>query len=115
MLKSLHNQEDPNSVLRYWVLPRAGRSEVMYFRRSTEGLVLTEKPEDVQDDHSANARMMSAIQAAFGPNEPIEYRPPLGPERTFYRCKKWAIKRKLLVMSNGRAYLPASGVKVNIN
>ncbi|HVP54937.1 MAG TPA: AAA family ATPase [Candidatus Eisenbacteria bacterium] len=115
VLMGLHNEEDPNSVRRCWVLPRAGRAEVMYFKWSDEGLVLTEKPEDVQDDHSANARMLSAIHAAFGPNEPIEYRPSLGPERTFYRVKKWAIERRMLVVSNGKAYLPADGVRVNIN
>lgn len=115
VLMSLCNEEDPNSVRRCWVLPRAGRAEVMYFAWGAEGLVLTDKPEEVQDDRSANARMMSAIQATFGPNEPIEYRPSFGPERTFYRCKKWAVERKLLVTSNGKAYLPATGVRVNIN
>jgi hypothetical protein len=76
--------------------------------------MLTEKPEDVQDDSSANARMMSAVQATFKLNEPIVYRPSLGPERTFYRWKKWAVDRRLLVQSNGKVYLPATGVRVEI-
>ena len=75
VLMSLFNEEDPNSVRRCWVLPRAGRAEVMYFAWGAEGLVLTDKPEDVQDDHSANVRMMSAVQAAFKPDEPILWRP----------------------------------------
>jgi hypothetical protein len=115
VLMSLHDEKDPNCTRVCWVLPRAGRAEVMYFGWSDKGLVRTEKPEDVQDDHSANARMLSAIHATFGPDEPVEYRPSLGPERSFYRTKKWALERKLLVMSNGKAYLPAAGVRVNIN
>jgi hypothetical protein len=87
----------------------------MYFGWSDKGLVRTEKPDDVHDDQSANARMLSAIHAAFAPDEPIEYRPSLGPERSFYRTKKWAIERGLLVVSNGKAYLPAGGVRVSIN
>jgi len=70
--------------------------------------------EDVQDDSSANARMMSAVQATFKLNEPIVYRPSLGPERTFYRWKKWAVDRRLLVQSSGKVYLPATGVRVEI-
>jgi putative DNA primase/helicase len=115
VLMSLFNEEDPNSVRRCWVLPRAGRAEVMYFAWGAEGLVLTDKPEDVQDDNSANARIMSAVQAAFGPDEPILWRPSLGPERTFYRWKKWAVDHKLLVQTAGKVYLPATGVRVNIN
>ena len=115
VLMSLFNEEDPNSVRRCWVLPRAGRAEVMYFAWGAEGLVLTDKPEDVQDDRSSNARMMSTMQATFGPDEPIVWRPSLGPERTFYRFKKWAIDKGLLVVSDGKAYLPAAGVRININ
>jgi hypothetical protein len=115
VLMSLCNEEDPNCVRRCWVLPRAGRAEVMYFAWGAEGLVLTDKPEDVHDDHSANARMISAVQATFGPDEPIVWRPSLGPERSFYRFKKWAIDKGLLVVSDGKAYVPATGVKVNIN
>lgn len=48
VLMSLCNEEDPNSVRRCWVLPRAGRAEVMYFTWSADGLVLTAKPEDGQ-------------------------------------------------------------------
>ena len=114
VLMSLHDQEDPNSVRQCWILPRAGRAEVMYFAWGADGLMLTEKPEDVQDDSSANARMMSAVQATFKLNEPIVYRPSLGPERTFYRWKKWAVDRRLLVQSSGKVYLPATGVRVEI-
>jgi hypothetical protein len=115
VLMSLCNEEDPNSVRRCWVLPRAGRAEVMYFAWGVEGLVLTDKPEEVHDDNSANARMISAVQATFGPDEPIVWRPSLGPERSFYRFKKWAIDKGLLVVSDGKAYVPATGVRVNIN
>lgn len=115
VLMGLHNEEDPNSVRRCWVLPRAGRAEVMYFAWGADGLVLTDKPDDAQDEHSANARMLAAIQAAFKPDEPIVYRPSLGPERTFYRCKRWAVDKGLLLEAKGRVYLPAAGLRVEIN
>jgi hypothetical protein len=111
VLMSLHNEEDPNSVRRCWVLPPAGRAEVMYFAWAADGLVLTDKPDDVQDDNSALARMTSAVQSAFKADEPIVYRESLGPERTFYRWKKWAVERKLIVQSNGKTYLSATGVR----
>ena len=107
VLMSLNNEEDPNSVRRCWILPRAGRAEVMYFAWGAQGLMLTDKPDDVQDDQSANARMLSAVQAAFKPDEPIVWRPSLGPERTFYRWRKWAIDKRLVVETKGKAYLPA--------
>ena len=110
VLMSLFNEEDPNSVRRCWVLPRAGNAEVMYFAWGSEGLLLTDKPEDVQDDRSANARMMSAVQATFKPGEPIVWRDSLGSSATFYRWRSWAIGRHLVVQSGGKLYLPASGV-----
>jgi putative DNA primase/helicase len=115
VLMSLHNEEDPNSVRRCWVLPRAGRAEVMYFAWGADGLMLTEKPDDVQDDRSANARMTSAVQAAFKPNEPVVWKPSLGSERTFYRWRKWALEHRLLVQNGGKVYLAATGVRVSIN
>jgi AAA domain len=114
VLMGLHNEEDPNSVRRCWVLPRAGRAEVMYFKWAAEGLVLTDKPDEVQDEQSANARMMSAVQASFAPDEPIVYRESLGPPATFYRWKKWAINRRLVIQSNGDMYLAKTGVKLAI-
>ena len=91
-------------------LPRAGRAEVMYFGWSAEGLVLTEKPDDAQDGHSAHARMMASVQATFKPGEPIVWRESLGPSATFYRWRKWALERRLVVQSNGKLFLPATGV-----
>lgn len=114
VLMSLHNEEDPNSVRRCWVLPRAGRAEVMYFAWGADGLMLTEKPDDVQDDSGANARMMSLIQATFKPSEPIVYRESLGSSSSFYRWRKWAIDRRLVIQSNGKIFLRATGVKVDI-
>lgn len=114
VLMSMHNEEDPNSVRRCWVLPRAGRAEVMYFTWADGGLVLTDKPEDIQDDHSANSRITSAVQAAFKPNEPVVWQPSLGPERTFYRWKRWALEQRLLVQTDGKVYLAPGGVRVSI-
>jgi hypothetical protein len=114
VLLSLHNEEDPNSARQCWVLPRAGRAEVMYFTWTADGLTITERPEEVQDDSSANARMMSAVQASFGPSDPIVYRPELGPERSFYRFKKWAVDKGMLTQSGGKVYLRPSGARVAI-
>jgi hypothetical protein len=114
VLMGLHNEEDPNSVRRCWVLPRAGRAEVMYFKWAPEGLVLTDKPDEVQDDQSANARMMATVQAAFAPDEPIVYRESLGSESTFYRWRKWALGKRLAVQSNGNLYLAKTGVNLAI-
>jgi hypothetical protein len=73
---------------------------------------MPDKPDDVQDDDSALGRMTSAVQAAFKPDEPIVYRESLGPQRTFYRWKKWAVDRRLVVQSNGKTYLSTTGVRV---
>jgi hypothetical protein len=115
VLMGLHNEEDPNSVRRCVVLPRAGRAEIMYFAWAAEGLVLTEKPEESQDDNGAYARMTSAAQAAFEPDEPVVYRPSLGPERTFYRWKKWAKDRGVVTQADGKTYLAATGARVEIS
>ena len=114
VLMSLHNEEDPNSVRRCWILPRAGRAEVMYFAWAAEGLVLTEKPDDAEDDKSSYARMTSAVHSSFKADEPIVYRESLGSERTFYRWKKWAIDKKIAIQSNGKIFLPATGLKISL-
>jgi len=115
VLMGLHNEEDPNSVRRCVVLPRAGRAEVMYFAWAAEGLVLTDKPDDTKDDNSTYARITSAVQAAFNADEPVVYRPSFGSEATFYRWRKWAIAHKLLVQSDGKSYVAATGLKLSIN
>src|SRR5262249_53734160 len=80
VLMSLHDEKDPNSTRVCWVLPRAGRAERMFFVWQDGGLVQTAEPESVPEDGS-HARMTSAVQATFGPDEPIVWRPALGPER----------------------------------
>jgi hypothetical protein len=110
ILMSLHNEEDPNSVRRCWILPRAGKAEVMYFRWESGGLALTKEP-DAEPEDNAFARMTSAVHAAFKPDEPIMWKDSLGSEASFYRWKKEAIKKRLVVQSGGRIYLSASGTK----
>jgi hypothetical protein len=105
---SLHNEEDPNSTRVCWVLPRAGRAERMYFIWQDGGLAQTTEPEAVPDD-SAYARMTAAVQAVFKLDEPIVYRESLGPERTFYRWKKWAVDKHVVVRSNGQIYVARAG------
>jgi len=55
----------------------------------------------------ALARMTEAVRATFMPHETIRYRPSLGPESTFYRWRKWALRARVLVTSNGKTYLSA--------
>jgi hypothetical protein len=115
VLMGLHDEEDPNSVRRCVVLPRAGRAEVMHFAWAPEGLVLTDKPDDTKDDKGSYARITSAVQEAFRPDEPVVYRPSFGSDSTFYRWRAWAIDRKVLVQNGGKVYLSAIGAKVAIN
>ncbi len=106
VLMSLHNEEDPNSARRCWILPRAGRAECMYFIWQSGGLEMTTKPDEAPED-SAFGRMTTAVRVAFKPGEPIVYRPGLGAEATFYRWKTWALARHILVRSKGQLYMPA--------
>ena len=114
VLMGLHDEEDPNSVRRCWILPRAGRAERMYFTWGEDGqLVQTGEPAtESKEDNSAFARITSAIQVAFSPGEPITWRDSLGAEATFYRWKKWAIKNRIMIVSGGKTFLPTGGVTV---
>jgi hypothetical protein len=110
VLMSLHDEKDPNSARVCWVLPRASRAEVMYFVWQEGGLKRTEKPEEVSDD-SAYGRITSAAHATFKPDEPITWRESLGPQATYYRWRKWAIARKLVVLVGGEIYLSRTGAR----
>jgi hypothetical protein len=113
VLMSLHDEADPNSVRRCWVLPRAGPAEKMFFRWADEGLVLTTEPEPVEkQDNSAYGRITSAAQSLFKAGEPVVWNGSLGPESTFYRWKKWALERRILVQADGKTYLSTAGVKM---
>jgi putative DNA primase/helicase len=105
VLMSLHNEEDPNSARRCWILPRAGRAECMYFIWQNGGLEVTTKPDEAPED-SAFGRMTAAVRATFKSGEPIVFRPELGAEATFYRWKPWALAQHILVKSKGKLYMP---------
>jgi hypothetical protein len=111
VLLSMNDEENPNSARKCWVLPRAGRAEVMYFVWSDGGLVLTDMPDEPVDD-SANGRMMAAVRAEFAEGEPIVWRESLGAESTFYRWRKMVIRKRLVRQSGGKIYLPKAGVKL---
>ena len=64
VLMSLHNEEDPNSARRCWILPRAGRAERMYFIWQNSGLQLTTEPDAAPED-SAFARVTAAGLSQF--------------------------------------------------
>lgn len=113
VLMSLHNHEDPNSVRQCWILPRAGRAEVLHFTWVDGDLVLTDKPSaQAEEDGSANARTLREVQATFGPDEPIVWRALLGSESKFYRWRRWALSKRLLTHTKGNWYLSASGLKL---
>jgi hypothetical protein len=108
VLMSLHNEEDPNSARRCWILPRAGRAERMYFIWQNGGLQLTTEPDAAPED-SAFARVTTAVRAVFKPGEPVTYCESLGPESTFYRWKRWATDRRILMRLKGKHYLAPTG------
>jgi hypothetical protein len=110
----LHDEEDPNSVRRCWILPRAGRAERMYFTWGDDGqLVQTGEPEPKEkEDNSAYARVTAAVQATVTQGQPVVWTTALGAESTFYRWRKWAISKRLVVQSAGKIFLPTGGVKV---
>lgn len=110
VLMSLHDEKDPNSARVCWVLPRAGRAEVMYFVWQEGGLTQTNEPEAAPED-GAFARVTAAVQATFGLDEPVTWRPSLGPEASYYRWRNWALRRKLIVQNRGQVYLSPTGVK----
>jgi hypothetical protein len=114
VLMGLHDEEDPNSVRRCWILPRAGRAERMYFTWGDDGqLVQTEEPEAKEkEDTSANARITAAVHATFAPGQPIVWQSSICPEASFYRWKKWAIGRHLVIQSEGRIYVSPAGTKL---
>jgi hypothetical protein len=113
VLMGLHDEEDPNSVRRVWVLPRAGKAEVMYFAWAAEGLVLTTEPEPIdKEETGAFGQITLAAHNFFQPGEAVTWRPEIGAEATFYRWKKWAIKKRLLIQVNGKTCLSTTGVKV---
>ncbi|HEV2132637.1 MAG TPA: AAA family ATPase [Terracidiphilus sp.] len=108
VLMSLHNEEDPNSARRCWILPRAGRAERMYFIWQNGGLQLTTEPDAAPED-SAFARVTAAVRAVFKPGEPVTYSESLGPESTFYRWKRWATERRILMRLKGKHCLAPTG------
>jgi len=108
VLMSLHNEEDPNSARRCWILPRAGRAERMYFIWQSGGLQLTAEPDAAPED-SAFGRVTAAVRAVFKPGEPVTYCESLGPESTFYRWKRWATDRRILMRLKGKHCLAPTG------
>ena len=78
----------------------------MYFVSSNGGLQMTTEPDKPPED-SALARIVTVVRAAFGPRDPIVYKPELGAESTFYRWRQWAVKQHILVKSKGKLYMAA--------
>lgn len=117
VLMSLYDEKDLNSARMCWVLPRAGRAEQMFFAWKDGGLVQVEKPEEHSvSDTSALQRMHVHVRTKYGPDEPIKYLPSLGPEKTFYRWREWAVERGNVIKAGKKYYFSAEefthGVKI---
>ena len=80
---------------------------------SDKGLVVVDKPAEKEKD-SAVRRLARRVLAAFGPGDQVVYSPDFGPETTFYRWRKQAVKDGILVYHRG-AYFVAQKIKVEIN
>ena len=50
--------------------------------------------------------MTGIVRAAFGPCDPIVYKPHFGPNGTFYRWREWALQTRLLVKNRHKLYMP---------
>src|SRR3984885_15512870 len=89
---TLTDADDGDSTQRYTVFPRNGRVEDLYMGWSANGLVVVDKPADKADMNSATGRMGRAVLTKFKPGDQVIYLPELGPETTFYRWRKQAVR-----------------------
>ncbi len=109
VLISWADESDYNSARRCTVLPRNDRAEDFYFTWAPDGgIVQVEKPQE--EDRSSAARMLSAVRSMFKPDEPIVWRPSLGPETSFYRWRKAAKAEGWITEVKGKFYLRPGGV-----
>lgn len=107
VLISLCDEENPNSVRKCWILPRAGPAEKLFFQWQTEGLVRVDEPavSASSDDTEAFRKMTAAVRAEFEGGEAVQFRKHLGAERTFYRWRPWALEQGILTKSEGKVFL----------
>jgi len=106
---TLTDADNGDSVRRYTVFPRNGRVEDLYMCWSPAGLVLVDKPAEKVNENTALYRMGLNVLAAFKPGDQVVYSPGFGPEATFYRWRKQAVKDGKLVYHRGAYFVARRG------
>jgi hypothetical protein len=102
---TLTDADDGDSARRYTVFPRNGRVEDMYMGWSANGLVVVNKPTEKADENTAAARMERNVFSTFKPGNQVVYSPQFGPEATFYRWRKQAVRDGSLVYNRGAYFV----------
>jgi hypothetical protein len=102
---TLTDTDNGDSVRRYTVFPRNGRVEDLYMGWSANGLVLVDKPAEPVNENSAMYRMGLNVLAAFKPGDQVVYSPDFGPEATFYRWRKEAVKAGKVLYHRGAYFV----------
>jgi hypothetical protein len=102
---TLTDADDGDSTRRYTVFPRNGRVEDLYMGWSANGLVVVDKPADKSEENTATGRMGRAVLAKFKPGDMVIYSPEFGPETTFYRWRKHAVRKGDLVYNRGSYFV----------
>ncbi|MGB6802110.1 MAG: hypothetical protein WBE31_07565 [Candidatus Sulfotelmatobacter sp.] len=100
---TLTDADDGDSTRRYTVFPRNGRVEDLYMGWSANGLVVVDKP--AETDNTAIGQMHRAVLSVLKPGDMVIYSPEFGPEATFYRWRKHAVKKGFLVYNRGSYFV----------
>ncbi len=102
---TLTDADNGDSARRYTVFPRNGRVEDLYMGWSANGLVVVDKPTEKADDNTATGRMGRAVLAKLKPGDLVMYSPEFGPEATFYRWRKEAVRDGRLIYNRGSYFV----------
>jgi hypothetical protein len=102
---TLTDADNGDSARRYTVFPRNGRVEDFYMGWSANGLVLVDRPSEKVDENTAAYKMERSVLAAFKPGEQVVYSPDFGPEATFYRWRKQAVRERKVVYNRGAYFV----------
>jgi hypothetical protein len=102
---TLTDADDGDSTRRYTVFPRNGRVEDLYMGWSANGLVVVDKPVDRSEENTATNRMGRAVLAKFKPGDQVVYSAEFGPEATFYRWRKDAVRNGTVTYNRGAYFV----------
>jgi hypothetical protein len=102
---TLTDADNGDSARRYTVFPRNGRVEDFYMGWSADGLVLVNKPAEEVNTNTAMYRMERNVLAAFKPGDQVVYSPDFGPQATFYRWRREAVMKRLVVYHKGAYFV----------